>query len=374
MRADGARCSPFAGPVRRSRFGSNDRTPADNGDQGSVTAVVDPSKVRPPADNALDRLTELVADDMRAVNRTIVERMDSPVPLIPQLAGYIVASGGKRLRPVLTLAAARLCGHDGNRHIGLATAVEFIHTASLLHDDVVDESDLRRGKASANEVFGNQASVLVGDFLFSRAFQLMVESGSLDVLRILSTASAVISEGEVLQLAAVGDAATTEDTYLTIIRSKTAALFEAACRVGAVVADRPATEEEALGTYGLNLGIVFQLIDDVLDYSAARAKLGKSIGDDFRESKFTLPVILAHADGDAEERAFWARTLGEGEQHDGDLEQAIALLARHDALVRTVDRARAVGRQAQDALADFADSPIRRTLIDTVDFCIEREF
>ncbi len=247
-----------------------------------------------PDVNALDKLTVLVADDLKACNALIIDRMQSPVELIPQLAGYIIAAGGKRLRPVLTLASRRDCADmSGDRHQALAACVEFIHTATLLHDDVVDESDLRRGLASANAVFGNKASVLVGDFLFSRAFQLMVEDGSLDVLRILSHASAVIAEGEVLQLATSNDTGTSEQAYLDVIRSKTAELFAAACQIGAVVADRPAVEEDALFAYGLNLGIAFQLVDDVLDYSALQARLGKTVGDDFREGKITLPVILA---------------------------------------------------------------------------------
>jgi len=340
-----------------------------------VTAAAGPTDLKSMrASNALDQLGALVSDDLQAVNEAIVRRMDSPVQLIPQLAGYIVASGGKRLRPILTLASARLCGHAGSRHIGLAAAVEFIHTATLLHDDVVDESGLRRGKASANDVFGNQASVLVGDFLFARAFQLMVEDGSLDVLRILSEASATIVEGEVLQLAAVGDAQTSEDTYLQIIRSKTAALFSAACRIGAVVADRDKADEDALGEYGTQLGIAFQLVDDVLDYSARQARLGKTVGDDFQDGKFTLPVVLAYARGDETERAFWHRTLVDQQSREGDLDQAIALLDRHDALADTVDRAQAAGAKAKASLDRFPDGIVRQALLDTVDFCIGRDF
>ena len=248
-------------------------------------------------DSPLEALTALVADDLLAANALIVRRMESPVSLIPAIAGHIVAAGGKRLRPVLTLAAARMCGYRGERHVALATCVEFIHTATLLHDDVVDESDLRRGLASANTLWGNQASVLVGDFLFSRAFQLMVEDGSLAVLEILSRTSSVIAEGEVMQLATTNDVETGETTYLEVIRAKTAQLFAAACRIGAVVADRPAVEESALEAYGLNLGIAFQLIDDVLDYSAKQATLGKTVGEDFADGNITLPVILAFRRG-----------------------------------------------------------------------------
>ncbi len=340
-----------------------------------MTAAAGPTDLKAlSASNALERLTALVADDLQAVNDTIIDRMDSPVPLIPQLASYIVASGGKRLRPMLTLASARLCGHGGSRHIGLAAAVELLHTATLLHDDVVDESGLRRGKASANDVFGNQASVLVGDFLFARAFQLMVEDGSLDVLRILSDASAVIVEGEVLQLSAINDAETSEETYLQIIQSKTAALFAAACSIGAVVAGRGEADQEALGDFGTQLGVAFQLVDDVLDYSARQARLGKTVGDDFQDGKFTLPVVLAYARGDEIERAFWRRTLVDQQTRDGDLDEAIALLDRHDALAETVARAQAAGARAKAALARFPDGILRQTLIETVDFCVGRDF
>jgi len=327
-----------------------------------------------PDVNALDKLTVLVADDLKACNALIIDRMQSPVELIPQLAGYIVAAGGKRLRPVLTLASARLCRYGGDRHQGLAACVEFIHTATLLHDDVVDESDLRRGLASANAVFGNKASVLVGDFLFSRAFQLMVEDGSLDVLRILSHASAVIAEGEVLQLTTSNDTGTSEQAYLDVIRSKTAELFAAACQIGAVVADRPAVEEDALFAYGLNLGIAFQLVDDVLDYSALQARLGKTVGDDFREGKITLPVILAYRRGSDEERVFWNRALEEMEQGEGDLDKAIGLMNQHGALRDTVERARHYGAIARDALGIFPDGEEKTALLDVIDFVIDREF
>jgi octaprenyl-diphosphate synthase len=327
-----------------------------------------------PDVNALDKLTVLVADDLKACNALIIDRMQSPVELIPQLAGYIIAAGGKRLRPVLTLASSRLCGYEGDRHKALAACVEFIHTATLLHDDVVDESDLRRGLASANAVFGNKSSVLVGDFLFSRAFQLMVEDGSLDVLRILSHASAVIAEGEVLQLTTSNDTGTSEQAYLEVIRSKTAELFAAACQIGAVVADRPSAEEDALFAYGLNLGIAFQLVDDVLDYSALQARLGKTVGDDFREGKITLPVILAYRRGSDEERVFWNRTLEAMEQEEGDLDKAIGLMNQHGALRDTVERAHHYGAIARDALGLFPDGEEKAALLDVIDFVIDREF
>lgn len=322
----------------------------------------------------VDRLTALVADDLRAVNVLIVQRMQSPVAMIPQLAGHIVAAGGKRLRPMLTLAASRMCGYEGERHLGLATCVEFIHTATLLHDDVVDDSDLRRGLASANVVWGNKASVLVGDFLFSRSFELMVDDGSLQVLGILSHASAVIAQGEVMQLITANDTETGESAYLDVIKAKTAQLFAAACRIGAVVAERPRVEEEALETFGMNLGIAFQLIDDVLDYSAKQATLGKSVGDDFKEGKITLPVILAFRRGDETERTFWRRTLEDLEQTDKDLGHAIELMTRHHALADTVERARHYGAIARDALGIFPEGPEKAALLDMIDFCIERAY
>ena len=321
---------------------------------------------------SIDELHRLVSDDLRIVNELIIKHMHSPVPLIPQLAGHLVAAGGKRLRPMLTLAAARMCGYRGGRHQALAACVEFIHTATLLHDDVVDESDLRRGLATANAVWGNKASVLVGDFLFSRAFQLMVADGSLRVLEILSGASAVIAEGEVLQLVTSNDTDTSEQAYLDVIRCKTAALFAAACRIGAVVAERPKVEEEALDSYGLNLGIAFQLIDDMLDYSAKQAELGKTVGDDFREGKVTLPVVLAFRRGDEGERRFWRRCIEQVEQSEEDLSHAIALLERHGALRDTVARARHYGAIARDAMGIFPDGPEKRGLLDVVDVCIER--
>ncbi|MDP6603723.1 MAG: polyprenyl synthetase family protein [Rhodospirillales bacterium] len=322
----------------------------------------------------LEALTALVADDLLAANALIVRRMESPVSLIPAIAGHIVAAGGKRLRPVLTLASARMCGYRGERHVALATCVEFIHTATLLHDDVVDESDLRRGLASANTLWGNQASVLVGDFLFSRAFQLMVEDGSLAVLEILSRTSSVIAEGEVMQLATTNDVETGETTYLEVIRAKTAQLFAAACRIGAVVADRPAVEESALEAYGLNLGIAFQLIDDVLDYSAKQATLGKTVGEDFADGNITLPVILAFRRAGGSERDFWRRTLQNRDQRDGDLEEAIEMMEKHDALVDSVARARHYGSIARDTMGIFADGPEKRALVELIDFCIERAY
>lgn len=328
----------------------------------------------PKTEDALAALMAMLRPDIAACNEVIMSRMASPVALIPQLAAHIIAAGGKRLRPLLTMAAARMCGYDpvGQRHVVLAACVEFIHTATLLHDDVVDESALRRGQASANALFGNQASVLVGDFLFARSFQLMIQDGSLPVMAILSGASATIAEGEVLQLMTQNDTATTEEQYLEVIHGKTAALFAAAARLGAVVAGRPMAEEEALDAYGRNLGVAFQLVDDALDYAADQAVLGKTVGDDFREGKISLPVIVAFARGGEEERAFWRRTLEEGRQEDGDLAQAQALITRHGALAETFSRARQYGAAALAALALFPDSAEKRALAAVVDYCIER--
>ena len=323
---------------------------------------------------SLDNLFALIKPDIEAVNRVIVEQMQSRVELIPRLAGHIIAAGGKRLRPMLTLATARMCGYRGSRHVDLAACVEFIHTATLLHDDVVDESDLRRGLATANTVWGNQASVLVGDFLFSRAFQLMVADGNLEVLAVLSRASAVIAEGEVLQLITSNDTSTSEATYLEVIGAKTAALFAAACRVGALVAERPAAEADALEGYGANLGIAFQLVDDALDYSAGQAALGKTVGDDFKEGKITLPVLLAFARGDDPERAFWRRCLERLEQRDGDLDRALGLMENHNALADTIDRARHYGAEARAQLALFPDGAYQTAFAELVDFCIERAY
>jgi octaprenyl-diphosphate synthase len=317
-------------------------------------------------------LKELVRDDLNRVNQVIIERMQSQVPLIPQLAGHIVAAGGKRLRPVLTLASARMFGYEGARHVNLAATVEFIHTATLLHDDVVDESELRRGLDTANAVWGNKASVLVGDFLFSRAFQLMVADGSLHVLRILSDASATISQGEVHQLLTANNTKTDEQAYLQVIEAKTAALFSAACQVGAVVAERPEAEEHALARFGQGLGIAFQLVDDVLDYSAEQRALGKRIGDDFREGKVTLPIVMAYERGDETEKTFWRRCIEDLDQTDADLEHAMALLNRHNCLTDALERAESYAADAREAMAIFSDGPIKRALLDTLESSLAR--
>ena len=337
-----------------------------------MSATVLPLK--PGREPSLEPLLALVANDMNGVNAVILERMQSKVALIPELAGHLIAGGGKRMRPMLTLACAKLLGYPGTRHHKLAAAVEFIHTATLLHDDVVDGSGMRRGKRTANLIWGNPASVLVGDFLFSRAFELMVEDGSLRVLSILSHASAVIAEGEVEQLTAQRQIETGEDQYLTIIAAKTAALFAAACRVAPVVAEASEDAELALAAYGKNLGIAFQLADDVIDYASDTATMGKGLGDDFRDGKITLPVILAYARGSEDDRAFWRDAIGGRRVSDEDLAHAISLMRSTDALADTVEHARHYGRRAMDALAIFPASKAKVALVEAAEFAVARAY
>jgi octaprenyl-diphosphate synthase len=320
----------------------------------------------------LEGLAGLVSSDMERVNSMILSRTGSDVAMIPEVANHLIPSGGKRLRPMLTLATAALAGYRGDGHVKLAASVEFMHTATLLHDDVVDESDMRRGRVAARVKWGNEASVLVGDFLLGQAFKMMVEVGSLRALEILSAAAAVIAEGEVMQLAAAKNTETNEDEYLAVIRAKTAELFAAACEVGPAIAGRPKAEQAACRSYGMNLGIAFQLIDDALDYGGTSSKLGKNVGDDFREGKITLPVVLSFRRGDESERAFWRRTLQHGEIGEDDLDHAIAVMRRHRALEDTVERARHYGAIARDALALFPKSPMKQALLDAVEFCIAR--
>ena len=327
-----------------------------------------------PHSPSLDPMLGLVAGDMNAVNAVILDRMQSQIPLIPELAGHLIAGGGKRMRPMLTLASARLIGYTGTRHHRLAAAVEFIHTATLLHDDVVDGSDLRRGKRTANIIWGNPASVLVGDFLFSRSFELMVEDGSLKVLKILSNASAVIAEGEVNQLTAARRVDLGEDRYLDIINAKTAALFAAACRISAVVAERPEGEELALDAYGRNLGIAFQLVDDAIDYVSDAGTMGKDAGDDFREGKMTLPVILAHARGSAEDRKFWKDAVEGRRDTDADFAHAVTLIRQTRAVDDTLARARHYGQRAIDSIAGFADGRAKDAMIEAVEFAVARAY
>ncbi len=320
-----------------------------------------------------DRLRDALDEDLTAVNVLIRDRMASEhAPRIPEVTAHLVEAGGKRIRPMLTLAAARLCGYDGDAHVKLAATVEFIHTATLLHDDVVDESSKRRGRPTANLLWDNKSSILVGDYLFARAFQLMVETESLQVLDILSNAAATIAEGEVLQLSAAMNIETTEATYLQVIRGKTAALFEAACEVGGVIADRDDSIVKALASYGDGLGIAFQMADDLLDWGGTSGAIGKNIGDDFRERKLTLPVIRAIAAADANERAFWARTIGKGDQRDGDLDTALGLLGRHGTLEQTRVVANGYADQAKAALGALPDHPLRDMMHDLADYVVER--
>ena len=319
-----------------------------------------------------ERLWALAADDMASVDALILDRMESPVGLIPNLAQHLVGAGGKRLRPLLTVATSLMCGYEGDAHHKLAAAVEFIHSATLLHDDVVDESELRRGKKPANLIWGNSASILVGDFLFARAFNLMVETGSMEALGILSNASSVIAEGEVQQLAALRDVKMDETAYMEVISAKTAALFAAATEVSPVIANRPTTERIALRDYGLKLGLAFQLVDDALDYGGFESALGKSVGDDFREGKMTLPVIRAVEAANKEDAAFWHRVIVDRNQSDMDFETAISLLRKTGALDSTMDLARQYAREAREALSIFEASAWRETLEDLADYVVER--
>ena len=338
-----------------------------------MSADVIPLKLR-ASEPSLGPIMALTAHGMNAVNAVILDRMQSEIPLIPTLAGHLIAGGGKRMRPMLTLAGAALCEYQGTRHYKLAAAVEFIHTATLLHDDVGDGSELRRGKAAANLIFGNPATVLVGDFLFTRSFELMVEDGSLKVLKILSGASSVISEGEVDQLSAQRQIETSEERYLGIIGAKTAALFAAATRIAAVVAERSEADERALEAYGRNLGVAFQLVDDAIDYDSDPGEMGKGRGDDFREGKMTLPVILAYARGDQTERAFWREAILGHRNSDDDLARAVGLIRQHDSVGATRDRARHFAQRAIDAIAGFPPSEAHSAMVEAAEFAVARRF
>lgn len=320
-----------------------------------------------------EQLALHLSNGMEAVNALIAKRMESEhAPRIPQVTAHLVGAGGKRLRPMLTLAAAELCGYGGSYHIHLAATVEFIHTATLLHDDVVDESQQRRGRPTANLLWDNQSSVLVGDYLFARAFQLMVEPGNLRVLEILSNAAATIAEGEVLQLTAAQDLKTDESVYLKVVRGKTAALFSAATEAAGVLAGASAAQVQALYDYGDALGIAFQIVDDLLDYAGDTKDTGKNIGDDFRERKLTLPVIKAVAKANTEERAFWARCIEKGDQRDGDLDHAIALMTRHGTLEATRQDALHWAGRAKEAMQTLPAHPLRQMLTELADYVVAR--
>jgi octaprenyl-diphosphate synthase len=335
--------------------------------------AVGPAKQAAGAPHAVDRLAALLADDLAAVDVLIHQHMASPVGVIPNLAAHLIDAGGKRIRPLITLAAARLLGGGGDGARKLATAVEFVHSATLLHDDVVDLSNMRRGKKAANLIWGNSASVLVGDFLFARSFTLMVETGDIQVLDILSRAACVIAEGEVMQLAAANDAETTRERYMDIIAAKTAALFAAAGKAGAVVAGRPGAEASALETYGRELGLAFQLVDDALDYGGLSATMGKNAGDDFREGKVTLPLVFAREAGDESELTFWRRVIS-GERTDDDFHRAVALIRRHDGIALTLQAARDHAARAKQALEILPANAYREALADLPDFVVERAY
>lgn len=323
--------------------------------------------------HAVDRLAALLTEDLSAVDALIHQHMKSPVGVIPNLAAHLIDAGGKRVRPMITLAAARLLGGGGDGPRKLAAAVEFIHSATLLHDDVVDVSSMRRGKEAANVLWGNSSSVLVGDFLFARSFNLMVETGDIKVLDILARAASVIAEGEVMQLAAANDADTTRERYMEIIAAKTAALFAAAGKAGAVAAGRPGAEADALEAYGRELGLAFQLVDDALDYGGRAATMGKNAGDDFKEGKVTLPVVFAREAGDEAELAFWRRVMG-GERTDDDFHRAVALIRRHGAIEKTLEAARQHSRAAAQALQTLPGNAYRDALSDLADFVVERGY
>jgi octaprenyl-diphosphate synthase len=321
---------------------------------------------------SIQPLLDLTAADMARVNELILSKAGSDVRLIPEIARHLVSSGGKRLRPMLTLAAAGMFGYAGDKHIKLATAVEFMHTATLLHDDVVDESGMRRGSRTARVIWGNQASVLVGDFLLGQAFRMMVDTGSLPALDVLSSASCIIAEGEVMQLAAAKNLETTEDEYLAVIKAKTAALFSAAAEMGPIIAGLGAPERAALRSYGINLGYAFQLVDDALDYGGNAKDLGKNVGDDFREGKVTLPVLLAYRRGTDVDRAFWRGAIEKAGNSDEALAHAIRLMRKHGALADTIQRAVSYGSVARDALAPLPDTPQKSALLDVIDYCVAR--
>jgi octaprenyl-diphosphate synthase len=335
---------------------------------GVVLSLEEGKRVNP----GIGRLLDLTAADMARVNELILSRAGSDVEMIPQIAEHLISSGGKRLRPMVTLAAAQMFGYAGEGHVKLATSVEFMHTATLLHDDVVDESGMRRGRQTARMIWGNQASVLVGDFLLGQAFRMMVDVGSLDALDVLSTAASVIAEGEVMQLAAAQNLETTEDEYLAVIKAKTAALFSAAAEVGPIIAGASRSDRAALRSYGTNLGLAFQLVDDALDYGGSSKDLGKNVGDDFREGKVTLPVILSYRRGTAEEREFWKRAIEGRDNGDAELEKALGLMTRCSAIGDTIGRARHFGEIARDALAPLKPTPQKSALLEVIDFCISR--
>ena len=336
--------------------------------------MVAEKKMEQKTDNqaSIQPLIDLTKGDMKKVNELIIAMAGSDVEMIPEVSNHLISSGGKRLRPMVTLASARMFGYDGNGHIKLATAVEFMHTATLLHDDVVDDSDMRRGKSTARMIWGNEASVLVGDFLLGQAFKMMVEVNSMDALSVLANAAAIIAEGEVMQLAAAKHMTTTEEDYLKVINAKTAALFSAAAEVGPIIAGCGEKERQALRQYGTSLGLAFQLVDDALDYGGNSENLGKNTGDDFREGKITMPVILSYMRGDKKEKEFWKQSLEDGKTDDEALSCALQLMKKHNSLEDTIKQARHYGKEAQKALEGFKDTAEKAALSEVIEFCISR--
>ncbi|MGC6534841.1 MAG: polyprenyl synthetase family protein [Parvibaculales bacterium] len=341
-----------------------------------MAEIINFSESARPTDDALTDLHKLFATDLDGVEAEIAKHMQSAAEMIPAISDHLIGAGGKRLRPLLTLSAARLAGYQGKHHVTMAAAVEYMHTATLLHDDVVDDSDMRRGKPTARRLWGNAASVLVGDFLLGQAFRMMVSAESLTALDILSNAAAIIAEGEVMQLAAMNNAQISEDQYLQIIDAKTAALFAAAAEVGGVIGDAPKAERTALTSYGRNLGIAFQLVDDALDYGSVGQVLGKNTGEDFREGKMTLPVILAYHRGDSAARSFWEEVVANpsDEAHEENFAQALAHMQKTNALADAVARAAHYGEKARDALGLFPQSETRTLLLRLIDFCLARAY
>ena len=325
---------------------------------------------------SMTALTELLAPDMAEVNQVILARMSSDVPMIPQLASHLIAAGGKRLRPLLSLAGAyavkgKAASADDKAKL-LAASVEFIHNATLLHDDVIDESDKRRGRDTANALWGNEASVLVGDFLFARAFELMVETDDIAVLGMLSSASARITEGEVKQMTMAGHPESPLSDYLDVIHGKTAILFAAAAASGAKVSGGSQALIDAMHHYGLSLGMAFQIVDDALDYRSDVATMGKNNGDDFTDGKITMPVILAYQNGTDDERAFWQKTIGEGQIDDGDFDKAVALLDAHQAIDKALDKAQDYVDEAIAKLAIIEDDDLRGALTAAANYTVVR--
>ena len=323
----------------------------------------------------VSKLINLCQKDLEAINTLILEKLDSKVPLIHEISSYLILSGGKRLRPLLTSCCYRLIEKqkdNSKNHIGLATAVEFIHAATLLHDDVIDESKQRRGNLSVNEVWGNKTSVLVGDFLFSRAFQLMTKYGNLEILKILSDTSVVISEGEILELSNDKDPTINEDVYFEVINDKTASLFSAACQVGCISANSSAKEVESIKSFGTNFGMAFQLIDDAIDYYSTNDSLGKNVGDDFKEGKITLPIILAYIRSNNEEKKFWNKTIVDLKQDKDDFGEAITIMQKYDCISDTVERARHFANVAMDSLGTFKNNEYKRTLINLIQSSLNR--